>query len=520
MHYIWTNKENKDLHDVLLKESSEHEFLSKDDENSTLQSIDKGSYYEYSEKLFDFEMKRMGFNLEGTWRISNLNNDYQFCSSYPRKIIVPSFVQDDSLKNVALFRSSKRIPAAVYRHNKNGAVIARCSQPEVGLLCWRCNEDEDLVKAIAEAVSQDQYNNKRKYQSNGGNSLQNGASSNNLNGVDSNNLNQPKSSTDCEPHKEDSNNDSTPTSEDDSFQRMGRNGEPVKKVLVVDARSYTTAIANRARGGGVEHSDYYTSCDIQFMNLANIHTIRKSHQSLRNCMVSPPELPTWLSSLEATKWFSHMSGLLKAATIVAQAISYEGRPVLVHCSDGWDRTPQITSLAQLLLDPFYRTFNGFQVLVDKEWVEFGHKFSDRCGTGMGSEDVNERCPVFLQWLDCVYQIQRQYDTAFEFNNAYLVKLAQHVYSNLFGNFSCNTSEERVKARIYDHTYSVWAYLKLNKARYKNYVYQSNPNVLFPSYYTRDLQLWTSVYLTNVCCDTDELHSKSNNISPEEVCTKE
>ena len=50
-----------------------------------------------------------------------------------------------------------------------------------------------------------------------------------------------------------------------------------------------------------------------------------------------------------------MSGLLKSATTVAQAM-VDQRPVLVHCSDGWDRTPQITGLAQLLLDDYYRTF--------------------------------------------------------------------------------------------------------------------------------------------------------------------
>ena len=50
-----------------------------------------------------------------------------------------------------------------------------------------------------------------------------------------------------------------------------------------------------------------------------------------------------------------MSGLLRAAVTVASAVERDGRPVLVHCSDGWDRTPQIVALAQILLDPYYRT---------------------------------------------------------------------------------------------------------------------------------------------------------------------
>lgn len=41
------------------------------------------------------------------------------------------------------------------RHAGNGAVIARCSQPEVGWLGWRSSEDEDLLKAIADACAYD-----------------------------------------------------------------------------------------------------------------------------------------------------------------------------------------------------------------------------------------------------------------------------------------------------------------------------------------------------------------------------
>lgn len=62
------------------------------------------------------------------------------------------------------------------------------------------------------------------------------------------------------------------------------------------------------------------------------------------------------------------------------------------------------------------------MLVETEWLDFGHKFADRCGHGENSDDLNERCPVFLQWLDCVHQLQRQFPCSFEFNEAFLVSL--------------------------------------------------------------------------------------------------
>lgn len=43
--------------------------------------------------------------------------------------------------------------------------------------------------------------------------------------------------------------------------------------------------------------------------------------------------------------------------VIVKAVEQEGQHVVVHCSDGWDRTPQVVALAELLLDPFYRTIN-------------------------------------------------------------------------------------------------------------------------------------------------------------------
>lgn len=82
----------------------------------------------------------------------------------------------------------------------------------------------------------------------------------------------------------------------------------------------------------------------------------------------------------------------------------------------------LVALAELMLDPYYRTIDGFHVLIEREWIEYGHKFSERCGNAPMSDDPNERCPVFLQWLDCVHQIVKQFPCSFEFNLQYLVSM--------------------------------------------------------------------------------------------------
>jgi hypothetical protein len=72
---------------------------------------------------------------------------------------------------------------------------------------------------------------------------------------------------------------------------------------------------------------------------------------------------------------------------MVELIDRKNCSVVTHCSDGWDRTSQIVALAELLLDPFYRSIRGFEILLEKDWLSFGHIhfiFLGRGGRGIGS----------------------------------------------------------------------------------------------------------------------------------------
>ena len=84
-------------------------------------------------------------------------------------------------------------------------------------------------------------------------------------------------------------------------------------------------------------------------------------------------------ALRRSGWLKHISNILEGTVLLIRNVHVNSSHVLIHCSDGWDRTAQLSSLSQLCLDPFYRTVRGFQILVEKDWLGFGHRFLDRCG---------------------------------------------------------------------------------------------------------------------------------------------
>ena len=148
---------------------------------------------------------------------------------------------------------------------------------------------------------------------------------------------------------------------------MAQTGDPLaatmtegKRLRIIDARPIMNAKGNALMGKGHEiiarlGGEMCTT--LSFAGIENIHVMRESYGALRQICCELTRNTNWLQMLHETKWLLHLSALIRGSLVVALHLE-RGDPVLVHCSDGWDRTSQMVALAQLLLDPFYRTIAG------------------------------------------------------------------------------------------------------------------------------------------------------------------
>ncbi|KAK7807704.1 hypothetical protein U0070_010919 [Myodes glareolus] len=251
------------------------------------------------------------------------------------------------------------------------------------------------------------------------------------------------------------------------------------KIFIFDARPSVNAVANKAKGGGYESEDAYQNAELVFLDIHNIHVMRESLRKLKEIVYPNIEETHWLSNLESTHWLEHIKLILAGALRIADKVESGKTSVVVHCSDGWDRTAQLTSLAMLMLDGYYRTIRGFE----------------RVGHGDKNHADADRSPVFLQFIDCVWQMTRQFPTAFEFNEYFLITILDHLYSCLFGTFLCNSEQQRGKENLPKRTVSLWSYINSQLEDFTNPLYGSYSNhVLYPVASMRHLELWVGYYI--------------------------
>lgn len=165
----------------------------------------------------------------------------------------------------------------------------------------------------------------------------------------------------------------------------------------------------------------------------------------------------------------------------------------------------------ILLDSFHRTAKGFAILIEKEFLSFGHQFGTRSGIIPKKEDSDQASPVFIQFLDCVYQLTIQFPEAFEFNESFLLFLAEKYHSLLYGTFLYNSEYHRKENKAKQKTKSIWSdlfYIKYNdeesnqfdyvtlKQQYQNSLYNENKfqnSELYPNHGLHCLVVWENYF---------------------------
>lgn len=138
--------------------------------------------------------------------------------------------------------------------------------------------------------------------------------------------------------------------------------------------------------------------------------------------------------------------------------------VLVHCSDGWDRTSQLVALAQVLMDPFYRTIDGLRVLIEKDWLHFGHPFAARSNSSLVSTSLQPvGSPIFLLFLMCLNHLIHLSPECYEYNPPLLWCIAKvSMGYGVFGDLLCDSEVDRERHGIRSKTMSMWAWIQQHR----------------------------------------------------------
>ncbi|KAF4033384.1 Myotubularin-like phosphatase domain [Phytophthora infestans] len=366
------------------------------------------------------------------------NERGNICKSYPSKLLLPASMNSATLAKVADFRAKNRLPVITYYHRRNRCVLTRSSQPLLGsLLSGTSNVSDQLLLGVYRRLP-------------------------------------------------------------DIIKNQSQSSQSSRPIYIFDARKPKASTGNRLMGkGGVETPQDYPGAVIHHLNIANMYRMQSSFMGLMKLFLPggvEDSDRTWLSSVESTRWLDHVRLVLDGALKIARVLELEGASALVHCSDGWDRTAQLCALAQLIIDPYYRTIRGFATLVEKDWLAFGHKYAERCGSDRNRDPQrNKSSPIMFQFIDAVWQMQRQYSRSFEFNERFLLHLANAMTSGLYGTFMYDTRLQRDVNEVKYNSVSVWTPVLMKPELYSNSNYEMHDGPIWPWVSCKMMRLWENYF---------------------------
>ena len=437
------------------------------------------------------------------FRVSSINEKFELSRTYPAFIIVPRPITDSTLEVAAKYRSKHRLPAVVWAFGP--ICLARAAQPMPGVWGSYSKEDEDLIAAFKPDRSwldsrfgnDDSYRRRvleqrpriamydaRPKMNAVSNKTKGGGSENKIRYSESSlvflnipNIHAVRNAfINFRAHIVSAGSQGLHESKGAEFEGRSRSAS----VATCTSRKARVKKLNEAvpedGTNGTEYMD--EECPL--------HDRRGTYSSTYFDL-DPHVSSRVIENVDVYKaeWMRLVADLLTASYRLAKDIC-KGTSVFIHCSDGWDRTAELAGLVQLFLDPYYRSMAGFCALVDKEWCTFGHQFSRRSGTGCEHARKNhndkQRSPVFLQFLDAVWQFTNQHPNAFEFNQKLLMFLAEHVYSGRFGNFMFDCISKRYENKLHEKSLTSWDFISRYPYVFRNPSYALPPKADETAYY--------------------------------------
>lgn len=362
------------------------------------------------------EFTRLGLTSRG-WRVVNAisfedeNGAHVFA--------VPEMVADQQLRQIKAYRDGQRLPAVVWRHPRTTAVLVRGAQPS--LSATRTDNDEGLLVSIRVLNP----NTDTLFIAAMGKRAEEYA----------------KCIKICK--------------NSDDVVSLRLSYEKLTQLCADRANLFTSTAPSPHIESSLSHDTDEAGASLVFNVMQKVGAVEDNRQT------------SWNTALDQTRWLEHVKALLRDATLVAAMLDTRGASVFVHGTTGVDRESAVVGLAELLLDPFYRSIKGFLILIEKEWLNAGHPFPKR--TGLGETTPEERSPIFVLWMDAVWQLTVQFPAVFEFTEDLLVFVLEATQTDYFGTFMNNNEDSRIYSFL-KGTLSAWTPLLVNQSLYTNPFY--------------------------------------------------
>uniref|UniRef100_A0A8D0A2E2 SET binding factor 1 n=1 Tax=Sander lucioperca TaxID=283035 RepID=A0A8D0A2E2_SANLU len=513
--------------------------------SSTMRSSDRQTMSNVVERACCRDYQRLGLGTLSNsltrsknepFRISTVNRMYTVCRSYPGLLIVPQSIPDTTIQRICRCYRQNRFPVVCWRNSRTKAVLLRSAglhaKGVVGFFKSPNAPASGPSQADSTSLEQEKYlqaiiSSMPSYSDSSGRNTLSGFTSTHMNSSDK--LRQPKIGALMKQvmgTREDVPGTFSRGGKWGSIRGSGRlsaynpdvgtrlagkespqsNGGPGEALFLRQQKAYLYIIGDKAQLKGGKQ-DSFQQWEVVPIEVCDVRQVKNSFKKLMKACVpssstTDPNM-SFLRCLEESEWMAlvGLHRVLQVSVLVVELLD-TGSSVMVSLEDGWDVTTQVVSLVQLLSDPYYRTFDGFRLLVEKEWLSFGHRFSHRGAQTLGSQNSGFT-PVFLQFLDCVHQIHLQFPMEFEFSQYYLKFLAYHYVSNRFRTFLLDSDYERIELGVlYEEKgerrspqvcKSVWDYIdRLNKKTPVFYNYMFSPEddeVLRPYTFNSNLKVW-------------------------------